>query len=45
MDSQRIHVAEKRFSKELYDGKVTFRLTDRDDHSTLFEGKNMFQKT
>jgi ubiquinone/menaquinone biosynthesis C-methylase UbiE len=39
IDPQRIHVAEKRFSKELYDGKVEFRLANRDNHSTLFEGK------
>jgi len=39
MDPQGIQTAEKRFSKELYDTYIEFRLVKRDDNSILFEGK------
>ncbi|CAG8478423.1 10071_t:CDS:10 [Diversispora eburnea] len=37
IDMAKINAAEKRFDKEFKEGRITFRYTERNDHSILFE--------
>lgn len=40
VDMKKIETAEKGFDKDFKDGRITFKYTERNDHSILFEGES-----